>query len=72
MKKYTSRVPRELMRAQGKITEKDRVVITIQINKEIPLTVFQDMVNSCKAALWEYIDERKQHDENWEEVSAFD
>ena len=60
------------MKVDGKLIEKDRVVITIAINKEIPLTVFQDMVESCKAAMWEYIQERGAADEEWKEVTSVD
>lgn len=60
------------MRAKGRITQKDTVVITISINKEIPLDVFHDLISSCRAAFWEYIDTRKETDEAWKEVTPFD
>jgi ribosomal silencing factor RsfS len=70
--KTKTRIAKTLMKVDGKLVETDRVVITISINKEIPLAVFEDMVQSCKAAMWEYIQDRGAKDEEWKEVSAID
>lgn len=72
MKRFDAAPEITLAKITARMPSQESVYVRVYFDREMPFSVFEDLMLSFHSAAWEYAGERSLTDEEWKDYTALD